>query len=136
MNTPCSGPHFLKHGEDSRAAWKELGRTGQAGQPKLPATMGTWCFWALRGSIGNPPTERCPGAHPHSPFPSRILTSHFGSIEWPRGSQLRARQICRQSRGGPPYVRHCHIPDHQDNCPEPFQGPAFGEKLLRNPISF
>lgn len=40
MNTPCSGPHFLKHGKDSRAAWKEQCRVDE--QPILVASVGTW----------------------------------------------------------------------------------------------
>lgn len=72
MNTPCSGPHFLKHGKDSRAAWKELCRTGQEGQPMLPARMRTWCLCAPRGSTGNPPHGRVP----RCPFSQSLPQSH------------------------------------------------------------
>lgn len=55
-----------------------------------------------------------------APDPAAFLFAILGAQTWPYGSQLRARQRWRQPCGGSPDVHHCHISDHQDNCPESF----------------
>lgn len=67
MNTPCSGPHFLKHGKDSRRAWKKHYREDEQPSQHLYPLWEHGCFVQQEAAQAIYPKAGCPGALFHSP---------------------------------------------------------------------